>query len=377
MTEPTIDPVRVFRRSEAETFGCPYRYQQIYLRDVDDSGDESVRGRAFHAVFWIYVLRLVNAQTDADHEEASLALQEGIAISKLPDQLVSHVSKLWWRFVKSWKLDLEAFLAAEELQRHGGRVFRPDLVYARPNELEIQDVKTFFKGLTEEQASQELQLRWYLVEALKAWPGFARYRFTYVFVRLNYSVSLVFTPEQIAEWEPEVQGSIDAILQAEAKGEFPAIPGSHCTLCRLACPVVDNPARMIARVTSLDEAMAVAGDILALEQRVKQLKNVLRAWALVEGGLVVNGQAFEHREVLKVSYPAAIVLDYLRRKDIPVDDIWLSKSALGKLTDPKKTPEEVTAFLAGYADVEQTWQFKHRKGGLIADDDKDDEDADD
>lgn len=368
-----IDPERVRRRSEAETFGCPKRYNDIYNLGIDDSGDEAVRGRAFHVVFYIYVMRLVACQLQQDHEEAGLALTEGIAASNLPDHLVTHVSKIWWKFVEGWQLDLGAFLAAEELQQHRGRVFRPDLVYARPTELEIIDVKTYYKGLTPTQAGEELQLRWYLVEALKSWPGFARYRFTFKFVRLGYEVSLVFTPDEILGWESEVQGSIDAIDEADRKGEYPAIPGSHCAFCRLRCPIVDDDRRMPVRILDAGEFAQVGGDIITLERRLKNLKAIAKAYCSVEGPQELNGQLFMHRPIISRTYPAAAVIDYLREHDSDPSAITLSHSALGDMGNPKKVPEAVTQFLDEIVQTSQSFQFRHAKGGLADIEDPDEE----
>lgn len=345
------------RRSSIEAFGCPYRYQKLVLEGVDDTGDEAVRGRAFHAAALVYVLRLAAKQTPADHEEAQLALKEGLAISPVPHHLVHHVDKLFWGWARNFELDVQAFLEAEEL---GGtdRTFRPDLVYARPQEIELQDWKTYYKGLTETQARQELQLRWYLLEALKKWPGFQRYRFTFVFVRLGYQVSLVFTPEEIQEWEAGVQGSIDAVTKAEDAGDFPALPGSHCTLCRLACPLVDNPFRTPIRITTAAEAEATGGQILALEQRLKILRKSLAGWSMVEGPVLVRGQEFAHRERTTVRYPLDKILDHI--DDDQVGTVTVSQSALNTIW---RKAQLIPAALQALAQRKQSWPFTHKKAG--------------
>jgi hypothetical protein len=366
------------RRSNIEAFGCPFRYQKIILEGVDDTGDEAVRGRAFHAAAMIYVLRLAAKGLTADHEEAQLALKEGLAISPVPHHLIHHVEKLFMGWARHFELDLDAFMEAEEL---GGtsRSFRPDLVYARPFELEMKDWKTYYKGLTETQARQELQLRWYLIEAVKKWPGFKAYRFTFVFVRLGYEVSLVFTPDEIAEFEAGVQGSIDAVAAAEAAGAFPAMPGSHCSLCRLACPIVDNPHRAPIRVTTRQEAEDAAGQILALEQRLKILKKSVNGWCAVEGPLLVRGQEFAHRERVSVRYPLDRVLEHIDASQHG----QLSISTTGLKTIWRKAAQ-IPAALQAFALAKQTWPFTHKKAGEVKPDDvgrtdvlaEDDTDAD-
>lgn len=352
------------RRSAVEAFGCPYRYEQIHLKGVDDTGDESIRGRAFHAAAWIYILRLAAKQTPADHEEAQLALRKGIAITGLPDHLVTHVEKLFNRWAAHFELDLPAFFQAEDLVRRGRRTFRPDLVYVRPGELEIKDFKTYYKGLTEAQAREELQPRWYLVEALQVWPGFDRYRFTFVFVRLGYEVSIVFTPDEIQAMEAGVQGAIDAVVDAEASGTFPALPGSHCGLCRLACPVVDNPARTPIRVLDQAQALDIMGQILAGEQRLKTLKKTLAAYVKVEGPIALRGEVYQHTPRDTMRFPLDQVIDLVPERDrqhlitvspSSLKPIWKTVAAM---------PEALTA--AGI--VKRGWNFKHKKAGEVVPD---------
>lgn len=366
------------RRSAVEAFGCPSRYERIYVQGVDDTGDESVRGRAFHAAALVYIYRLAAAQVASDHDEASAAFGQGIAITGLPDHLMHEVERLFFRWAERFELDLAAFLSAEELQRSGRRIFRPDLVYCRAGELEIWDFKTYYRGLTEAQARRELQLRWYLVEAVKAWPGFSTYRFTYEFVRLNYRVSLSFTPEQIATFEPGVQAAIDAVERAEATGEYPALPGSHCALCRLTCPVVDNPERLPVRFLTQDDANQAAGLILATEQRLRVLRKSLAGWCNQTGPLVLNGQAFAHRMATTERYPIDVVLDLLKRAYADPTIPTISAAAI-KRADPMRALISrigMSEELQKAATTVIKSKFSHAKAGEL-DDDQDEEDDDD
>jgi hypothetical protein len=349
------------RRSAVEAFGCPFRYQQIHLNGVDDTGDESMRGRAFHAAAWIYILRLSAKQLTSDHEEAQLALRNGIATTGCPDQLIVPVEKLWNRWAPTFELDLDAFLQAEEIVRRGRRTFRPDLAYCRPGEVELIDFKTYYKGLTEVQARAELQPRWYLVEAKAAWPGFAHYRFTFDFVRLGYKVSIVYTPDEIDAMEAGVQGSIDAVVDAEARGEFPALPGSHCTLCRLKCPVVDDPARTPVRVTTEQEALDVFGQILSLEQRRKTLVKALGAYVKVEGPVLLRGQVYRHAPSDQVRYPLDKVVAALDGTNL-LPTLTISQSSLKSVW---KKPDAMPDSLKDAAITRRGWRFGHKRGGEL------------
>jgi hypothetical protein len=66
-------------------------------------------------------------------------------------------------------LDYEAVVAAEEHQMGDNRhVFTPDLVYGRPECLEIKDFKTFWYPLTEAQVKQDFQARFYMYNAMRS-----------------------------------------------------------------------------------------------------------------------------------------------------------------------------------------------------------------
>lgn len=353
-----------YRRSALELFeACPWRFDQIYNQGLEDRGDESQRGIAFHACAFAYITLLAAAHLQADLDLARQAFSEGLAVSRCPAHLATEVALLWRKFTEWFQLDLDGYMAAEEHQASGQFTWTPDLVYCRPGGIEIVDWKTYYKGLTETQAKQEFQLKFYLLQALAIWPGFPVYRFTFVFVRLGYSVTISLKPEEIEAFRPQVQGIVGKIEAARESGEYPPIPGSHCTLCRLACPLADSPKRLPVRLTTMDEAMAAAGDWLVLEQRLKALKKTLAAYCAANGPMVLNGQEFSHGEMALKTYPAGDVIDLLTKAG--VDDA-------GKLLTVSGTSIKAADRLKAVIDSEALkkletkkirWEFRHRKAG--------------
>ncbi len=389
---------------------------------IEDRGDESQRGIGFHEIAFRYIARLAQARTQADAGEASLAFREGAALAQLPSRLAGQVARLWGRFTEWFHLDLDAYFAAEEMQVSAfclsctwrgdeadvvwkgsgsptdpalatcpecggpavGATWIPDLVYVRPHEVEVIDWKTFFKGLTETQARQEFQLKFYLWQALHLWPGFAHYRFTFNFVRLGWQVSIRFTPEEIEAWSDEIKGIVLSIEESKRTNNYPAVPGNHCGVCRLVCPVVDNPFRMPVRITSQAERDAVAGQLLAGESKLKQLKQLLKGHCELEGGFSHAGQVFGFYETTAISYPADEVLQWLKDRKIDTSQIRLSADSLGKLVNPKHAPQAFLEFLDAQKAERKSWTFRHRKIGddqfdgmkdVLGDDERDDEDG--
>jgi hypothetical protein len=372
------------------------------FENIEDRGDESQRGIGFHEAAFRYTDRLAAKKLAADAEEASLAFREGVALTQLPARLVNQVKRLWGPFVEWFQLDLDAYFAAEEQQLSmfclncgwrgpeadlketgsgsspmdpviqscpecegpvSGFTWIPDLVYVRPNEIEITDYKTYYKGLTEAQMKNEFQVKFYLWQAMNLWPGFNRYTFTMNFVRLRYAVSVTMTHEEIEAFSDEVKGIALAIYEAQRTQHYPAIPGSHCGLCRLKCPVADNPHRLPVRITRLEERDAAAARILVLENELKTAKRVLKAWCEVEGGFVYHGEVFAFWPEVERQYPADEVLTWMKDRKIDVSGVQVSQSGLGKEANTKRASNALLEFLDKVAITKQGWTFRHRKVG--------------
>lgn len=426
MTIPMLQPKR--RRSALETFdGCPYRFDVLYnlclcghrrtdhdetgeccgqvkatpqkllqlagqimqgdpsvklppapkkvpcdcelFRPVEDRGDESQRGIAFHEIAFRYIDRLAKAGLQTDAEEAALAFQEGIALTQLAPSLLKDVTGLWQRFSANFQLDVNAYLTAEERQETERFTWIPDLVYIYPDRVKVLDWKTFYKGLTPDQARAEFQLKFYLLQALDIWPNFDRYEFVFVFVRMGYEVSIVLRPADIELIRPEVESIVLALDEAERTGNYPAIQGNHCGLCRLKCPLADNPLKLPVRFQNVDQAQQAFGRVLTLEQELKALKKSLGAWCKVEGPLIYNGQEYIHLANVLQRYPALELIDFLRERGTPDELIRLitvSKSALGDWAHPKKSSPAVLELLQEIEQASTRWAFRHRKAGELA-----------
>lgn len=327
----------VLRRSAIEAAShCLYRYKKIWVDGVDDTSEYALRGIAFHAAANRYIKRLVDAQLPQDQDEAILAFQEAIGlIEKLPATLVPEVREVFDRWSEHFELDLQAYITSEEHQARNEQAFTPDLVYGKPDCLEIIDFKTFWSALTEQQAKADFQARWYVKNAQVEWPGFPLYRFTFSFVRLNKYVSVTFTPDELDGLNREVSAVTAMIRHAAEQNEWPATAGPSCGFCALQCPLVDSPITVPKRL-SRDDAPKVGAWLLAAEQQVRSIKKALKAYCAANGPVDVNGVRWDNRPATSVSYPASAVVKELNLIDAvggfdPVadtTDLTLSKSAL-------------------------------------------------
>lgn len=364
--------VRRMRRSELDALHvCMYRAREIYERGFIDQSEPSQRGQAFHEVVRRYILRLVRAGLPSDHEEAKAAFKEGIAISMCPASLVAEVHILFFeRFVPGFELDLDAYVTAEELQFDDRFTWVPDLVYAYPDRLKIRDWKTFWRGLTQEQANAEFQPLFYLRQAAKVWPNFPLYEFEFVFVRLGSVVSVILTPEQL----DAIDGQVEAVLLkrelAIQTGEWPATPGEHCRFCRLRCPIIDDPRRVPVRAETREDAEALAGEWLVLEQRLAAVKTALSGYVDRDGPVIVNGEEFKYRARTSRRYPMAEVMAVLEAHELAdrAHAIEISATALAPLLSKRHGSPALLDDLEGVRRDTQSWQLRHHKAGAFDDD---------
>jgi hypothetical protein len=365
--------------------GCPFRYYQTREADprVDDAGPEALRGRIFHDAARRYCGLLKEAGQESDPVLAAAALTAAMSRTLCPRSLRADVESLWGRHVERFRLDLAAYVSHEELIEDPDYTWIPDLLYARERGVEVVDFKTYFHALSEAEAREDFQARFYAWRASVLWPGFFEYRFTFDFTRLGRQVSVTFTVNELAAFADEVAeldaGRAEALARiaagTEIKRAFPPRPGDECPTCRLACPVADDARLAPVRVD--DTASVLAGQILALEAALKARKTVLRAYCDENGPLRVNGMEFAIRPRTSVEYPApavvAAVLD--KRLDAAasysadevaelvldaVPDVGFSKTALEKGKVLRKHPELIAA-----GKVSTSYEFRAQKAGAV------------
>lgn len=333
-----------YSRSALETFGCPHRYREIYEFGRRDTSPEAMRGAAYHDAKARYIGKLAAAQVKSDHDLAKQALEEALCENLLTEPLMRDVEDVFWKMAEKFELNLQAFLLAEVKQSDEEFVFIPDLVYAHssngePWELEILDDKTWFAAMTEEQARQEFQSRYYLWRARYIWPGFPRYTMTYVFPRLGMkSVTISLSDAELDDFGRHVMALVAGIKRADETGYWPAIAGSHCRFCRSQCPIADDRARLPIRTADYGEAQVLAARLLTMEIEVKAIRKALSGFASVEGPILINGMSFEMAETVARTWPLDVVMAVLDEHGVeePPADIKLSASTLKSYLTTKK-----------------------------------------
>jgi len=322
--------------SKLLSIGCPSRYERLHVLGLSDTSDPARRGSTIHAANEIYVANLAESGMASDADFAVEALHEAIVAENTPPHLVPECEHLWQGWVERFELDLGAFLEAEKRKVVGRFSFKPDYVLVHQDELAIHDLKTHFRSINQKDANGNLQARMSAFLASKVWPGFARYTFTFHFIRLFQDVTATFEPSELDAIERQIDAHAEAITFAEQSGEYPAAPGENCAFCSFACSLVDDARRLPMRLLTPDDATRTAGEILALRQTLAAKLRALEAYAGVSGPVLVGGVEFAHRPTSKMAFPAAQVIDALRSKGADVSKIQLGKTALRAYLQSKK-----------------------------------------
>src|SRR5262245_39777591 len=140
-------PGGLLSRSALEAVACLYRYYVLYVLGIPDDSPETRRGSAFHDAARRYIQRLAAQETDHDADAARESLDEALVHNPVSEPIMCDVQMLFWRWAEKFRLNVRAYLLAEERQGDGGFTFMPDLVYAYPRVLEIWDWKTYYVAL--------------------------------------------------------------------------------------------------------------------------------------------------------------------------------------------------------------------------------------
>jgi hypothetical protein len=348
----------VIRRTALEAFAvCPLRYKRLYRerneltrrRPVDtDTSPDARRGSAFHLAMREYIRGLVACRQPHAASLAEMAFQRAMQVD---NSCSDEVAALFFPFVRhDFTLDLDAFLECETRQTANARyTFQPDLVYARPDRLQVVDFKTHYAAWTEHQAAREPQARLYGLFSSQVWPGFDQYEVTFWFVRLKRQVSAVFDRTALEKIAGEVKALETQLAAAIEADDFPPTPGQHCGFCRFACPIADDERKLPIRITTAQDAVALAGRKLVLDRESLAITKALSGYCLTEGEVVVNGMAFAHRPRNRRIWPIEAVMDALRDAGV-IPNFTIGATALKpylslKKFDRLKVPLEALAAL--------------------------------
>lgn len=325
------------RRSALELFGkCQFAWHQLYVLGVMNQSPEARRGTSIHAAIKHYIRRLFETRQTEDLALATEAFRLGLVESPVPPEMFDDVHDLFWSFVENFRLDVDAYLLHEvRPEDPDDYKLQIDLAYARGDVLELWDWKSHYRVFPQRRAQAEFQPRFYLARARRIWPGFTRYRFVFFFLRFGVSVVVEYDASDLDRFDEHVLSLEAAQLEAMAGGQYPATAGDHCGFCALECPLAADATRAPVRVVTVEDRDRLAGEYLALLQAVAARRRALEAECTVNGPFEFGDVEFGHKQSETNKYPAAKVVDVLRKHEVE-PTFSVGKTAIGSYLKAKK-----------------------------------------
>lgn len=107
----------------------------------------------------------------------------------------------------------------------------------------------------------------------------------------------VLGKRDLHDFRRHVQGILSKLDEALATDKWPASPGPHCATCAAPseCPL-PRPVRP-ASVTTEEQAVALAQDVLRIEQDLKRDKKALKEWASENGEISFGNKTMGFKTV--------------------------------------------------------------------------------
>lgn len=130
------------------------------------------------------------------------------------------------------------------------------------------------------------------------WPRVDRYDLSLVFPAIDLDDGLARRGPLSLGWRDlhdymaGLRGLVSTVDGALESGDWPAVPGSHCSQCPASfdCPLGDPLREYQGSITDLPHAEAVAEELLVADENISKVKAALRAaavengWELVKAG---------------------------------------------------------------------------------------------
>jgi hypothetical protein len=327
------------RRSAREGFSnCAYAYAAQYVYGVVSESDYTRRGSLFHRARELYIGLLWQTRQRADFEQAEAAWQQAATEMPVPFAMYQDAREIWQGWVERYELNLSTFLAVEtDLVSHFGARLKLDEVHVPDADtIRVTDAKTYWQIPSAEELRTDFQTACYLAAVRKLFPGFRRREMVYDFPRYGKQVTVSLTDAELDEVDAMLESQSAAMDDADREMVYPATPGSHCGMCAASCPVVDNPDRMLARVTSATEAQDAAAYLAVLERDQERLRAALRAYTAEHGPVTTSDLTAGHFAREKRVYPLVPVAAIIKSEGLADLGLTVSESAVKRVSQSKR-----------------------------------------
>lgn len=358
---------------------CPLAYRLCYVdRAPRLDFPHLIEGQVFHEAATSYLEHLYRTGQRTDLDFFRTKVRELAA--RVPCELQEDFLNLCRSFAESHAADLrgdEEVCAEKELavgpdmtprdysDQEALLRGRTDLLILNPDRTVVVDFKTAWR-VPPAGSEPPLQAGVYAVLAHAVRPGH-EVEVVFDYVRWSVERRWVFDSDGVRRTFSRLLRTVEQIRNST---EFPARVGSSCQSCSFAhvCPELEKHARssnLPLGPIGPDEAVELARQYRALEARLRQIEERLRAYCERWGPVRLEDEevGWEVRELRSYPDPRPVV-EILGKAGVPKEEIWdllsLSRQKLERLLKRLRSPE-LEALVREHEQVERRTEFRWRK----------------
>jgi RecB family exonuclease len=225
------------------------------------------------------------------------------------------------------------------------------------NGITIRDYKTDHIIPSQEELSNSLQtkiypiLAWEYLRETTTIPKPETVRFVYEYVRFGVTREIEINMDQLYKYTPT--WLINKAIAIEGTTEYQPTFCSHCESCpvRDTCPAIQKAlSAEIKPAANPEEAIGLAESLIAYEQKIKDLKELLDLYIENHGSVRLTDR--EYRQKVSESYEftdAKKLTEYLIGLGVEKDLIWqmlkAGKTDFERMMKKLKRAEEISAIV--------------------------------
>jgi len=288
---------------------CPYCYRLRYIDKKEPEPSESLLiGRLLHEIIGKYNKHLLGKKVQTDITvipeitENLLYSPKGDFAGLAPEK-ANEVLSIATKFSESHVLDLSRVVDVETMNffviPQGKFWFVIDLLMIENSKAEIVDYKSDWNLRSQADVDKDPQLQTYAMCVNKKYPQVEEFDVKLNFIRHSVVRETHLDLEDVGSRERQIMKEIE---QIEGTRAFKPTPGANCSWCDFSelCPL-DLEGQAI--IQNEPDAQSIAGEILVLEKKVKDRKDVLSQFCAKGGPVDVNGERFNHFKTESEGFP--------------------------------------------------------------------------
>lgn len=312
MAIQTVFPISATRILAME---CPHYFKNKYILPYDKEKDIRniilLLGKFVHRVIEVYHRNIASVGYDSDGEifrQAYIKVWDENTL--IPDSWHDIMYEHLLRFAVNNKLNLQTLWtiekelalnwALEEVDWNAEDVWlrmKMDQVDVDGSTAIITDYKSGRGWIPSEgKLRSSLQSLIYPFGMHVLNPSLDRFIVNYHFTFRNIQIPIEYSVDEISDVEDKLKGFTLRTMKKITNKDYPWEPqvGLVCPICNFECPLTKKG---IFPIRSIEEAKVVASEVIAIEKKLKTLKDDLSNFAKVSEEIIEIGVGMFHWEV--------------------------------------------------------------------------------